>query len=221
MIEKDKKHTEANLIEIHGNSRASKFTVEQVKDELAKLNLERKNCLSWAKAALKKRMLKTAIEVKMKLQGKTVKRFNDIGKSWAQDGSVHNARLLFQVLFGNFEGRCNNGWSVELEQEYMNNNNLEYPPLKETEEEMKGCYERVITHSKGKVVKGINTKADKTHGKAILITRPRQKQDASKKKEWYKRNLGTFFVRDRYKVTNGSGVGASDGNKNQSSIPNS
>jgi hypothetical protein len=32
MIEKDKKHNEANLIEIHGNSRASKFTAEQVKD---------------------------------------------------------------------------------------------------------------------------------------------------------------------------------------------
>jgi hypothetical protein len=207
MIEKDKKHTVANLIEIHGNSRASKFTPEQVNEELAKLNLERKNCLSWAKAALKKRMLKTAIEMKMQVQGKTVKRFNDIGKSWAEDGSVLNARLLFQVLFGDFEGRSNHGWSLELEQEYMNNNHLEYLPLNEKEEEVKGCYERVVTHSKGKVVKGINTKADRTHGRAILITRPRQVQDESKKKDWYKRDLGTFFVRDREKVTTSGTIG--------------
>jgi hypothetical protein len=56
MIEKDKKHTEANLIEIHGNSRASKFTPEQVRVELAKPNF------------------KTAIEVKMQVQGKTIKK---------------------------------------------------------------------------------------------------------------------------------------------------
>jgi hypothetical protein len=60
-----------------------------------------------------------------------------------------------------------------------------------------------VTHSKVERVK--DTKADKPS--YILITRPRQKQDASKKR-MVQEKFGNV-VRDRYKVTNGSGVGAS------------
>jgi hypothetical protein len=66
-----------------------------------------------------------------------------------------------------------------------------------------------VTHSK--VESGEGHKGRQTQLKGHTHHLPRQKQDASKKR-MVQEKFGNV-VRDRYKVTNGSGVGAPDGNK--------
>jgi hypothetical protein len=86
---------------------------------------------------------------------------------------------------------ANHGWNVEFRAGIHEHNGI--PPPRETG----GRSERLFTSESSpnpEVVKGLTIKADKTHGKTILNTRPRQKSRMTAKK----RECGTREIWERF-----------------------
>jgi hypothetical protein len=194
---KDYKHNISHLNDIFGTRAVREMTEDGRKEKMDAMNYDRSLINAWAKQTLRKRMLKKAREVRMRVKGRLVQRFSDIGKSWKGDGSVNNARLLYHVCFSDYE-MSNRGWSRAMEQTYMEENSLEYLPEKDTTKSGKtkrGCYERIITHAKGKLVKALNSKSEKTHTKLMCITLTKLDKMENRKPSWWKRGPGAFFVR--------------------------
>ena len=197
-FDKEKRHTIENLKDIYSSYKVSKWSAERKKKEIEKLNAERKNCAEWAKNEVRKQMLKKARQLKMYLRGKVVQRYSDIGRSWAKDGSNENAAIMYQILFGMYEGKEKKDWSRTLEREYMQENHMVYKDVEDDiDEGSRGCYERVITHSKGKLVKGLNNKGKHSHNKVVIITITADEEMKLKKKNWYKRGRGMYNVKDK------------------------
>jgi hypothetical protein len=186
-----------HLNDILGTRAVREMSDEQKQERIDTMNYDRSLINAWAKQTLRKRMLKKAREVRMKVKGRVVQRFSDIGKSWKGDGSVNNARLLYHVCFSDYE-LSNRGWSRAMEATYMEENQIEYIPENEKTKAGKmkrGCYERIITHAKGKLVKALNSKSEKTHTKLMCITLTKNDKKAARKPSWWKRGPGAFFVR--------------------------
>ena len=77
---------------------------------------------------LKDRMLKEAQKVGLRF-GKVdrkflVENFSEIGKSWKTDGSIENAKMINQVIYGIFD--ASQGYEYYLEQDIMSKLKLEY-----------------------------------------------------------------------------------------------
>ena len=131
-------------------------------DAMAKmLDKERKDVRSWANNKLQHEMLARAMNLSVKLDGKRVNRFSDIRKSWKEDGSDENARRMYQIMFGDYEG-SSASWSQEWEKEYMSKLDRKYieDPANSEEDKNNGCYRTQITSCKGAQVKNITRDVD-------------------------------------------------------------
>ena len=58
---------------------------------------------------------------------------------------------------------------------------------------------RVITHSKGKLVKALNNKGKHSHNKVVIITITANEKMKLKKTNWYKGGRGMYYVKDKKK----------------------
>ena len=137
------------------------YTLQTELDEVAEtLDKERKKLRAWATAKLNTQMLKTAHSLDLQFNGRRVSKLSDIAKSWVENKSEANAKKMYEILFGGFEGH-HSKWSSIWEQEYMAENKYEY--LKEATKELDdkmGCYQKQITICKIGRVKNINNTFD-------------------------------------------------------------
>jgi len=121
-----------------------------------KLDQERRDVRIWATEKLKLRMLSRAHALNLQVGGLRVNKFMDIGKSWENDNSDANAKKMYEILFGDFEG-ANVSWSFDWEDEYLMEKNRSYVVEKvKKENERIGCYRAQITMTKLAQVKNIN-----------------------------------------------------------------
>jgi len=152
-----------------------------------KLDNERAEVRKWATAKLNTQMLKTAHSLGLQFNGSRVSKSSDIAKSWVQDKSEANAKKMYEILFGGFEGR-NSKWSTIWEQEYMAEMKYEYvkEATKKLDDQM-GCYQKQMTICKIGRVKNINN----TFDVKIQMSKP-QGYKADKRKG--RRKAGDFYL---------------------------
>ena len=73
----------------------------------------------WASAKLKSQILSWAHALNLQVGGFCVNKYADIdGKSWEKDGGNTNAKKMYKIFFGDFEG-ANVSWSYAWECEYL------------------------------------------------------------------------------------------------------
>jgi hypothetical protein len=152
----------------------------------------------WAQEEVKKRMLKVAAKLNVKVGGRAVHNFTDLKESWKTNGGEDNIGKFYSICHGDYEGRENQHWSRELEIEYMNLQEIKYdtePSLRE-----KGGYELCITHAKGNMVRQLMDRGKTTHMGSIALS---MKKVGSKGTEGggdgkqERRKEGEFFFKRR------------------------
>ena len=165
------------------------FSLPSELDAMAKkLDKERKEVRKWATAKLKTQMLMTAHSLDLQWNGNRVSKFPDIAKSWVENNSDANAKSMYMIMFGDYEG-INSAWSMNWEREYMEQNDREY--MKEAtkdRDKMIGCYQKQITISKIAQIKNFN----KSFQVKIKMSVP--KVDAGKRNG--RRKKGDFYLLD-------------------------
>ena len=161
---------------------------------IATLDVEKAAISEWATDKIKFRMQKKAISLNMMWKGKRVSKFQDIGASWREDSSEENAKKVYWVMYGDYEGK-RAGWSREMESAYMVSSKLEYVADQEDASirEPRGCYERIITKVKTTQVKLLNR-----YKRKILMSRPRTTTSVEDKS---RRKRGDFFIFDEDTVS--------------------
>jgi hypothetical protein len=161
-----KKITHAHVLKSLGDA-GRRLTEDETMAKILEFQVEATTVIAWAVEEVKKRMLKAAARVDLKVGGRTVDTFDELKASWQMNGDKPNTARFYAICHGDYEGKKNQQWSRELELKYMRGQNLVYdtePKLRE-----KGGYEQCITHAKGTVVRGIMLKSNKTHkGKIVL-----------------------------------------------------
>ena len=120
------------------------------------LDKERKDVRDWATKKLRSQMLQRAHALNLEVNGRQVNKHADISKSWEANRSDANAKKMYEILFGDFEG-TNVAWSRDWEEEFLKEHGREYVrELTEAEDKKIGCYRTQIAMSKIAQVKNIN-----------------------------------------------------------------
>jgi hypothetical protein len=203
-------HTRDDVLMNYGHS-YSNLSAGAIKDICSSLDKERQEIRTWATNEIKKRMLETARVCGMVFgrDKTTVLQFNDIYTSWTEDSSDANARKMYQVLYGDYEGK-NAHWSKILERKFMETFDRQYIVENDEAENSKiGCYEKQITGSKTTQVKLLNrADAKEKRGKSIQMSKPgpdarmsnqgRRNENASTR-----RKTGDFYVKNLVTVSCG------------------
>jgi hypothetical protein len=121
-----------------------------------KLDEERKAVRLWAATKLRSQMLGRAHALNLTFDGSRVNKYADISKAWEADQSDANAKKMYEIMFGDFEG-SNAAWSQGWEVQYLQEHNREYVKEPSKEEDKKiGCYRAQISMIKIAQVKNIN-----------------------------------------------------------------
>ena len=133
------------------------FTEPAELDAMAKfLDNERRDLREWATGKLKSQLLRRAHALNLQLKGVRINKYADICKSWKANSSDANAKKMYEIMFGDFEG-ANVSWSHDMEEEYMVEKGRTYVEETNREDNKKiGCYRSQITKSKIELVKNIN-----------------------------------------------------------------
>jgi hypothetical protein len=157
------------------------------------LDKERKEVRDWASTKLKSQMLTRAHTLNLEVEGRRVNKYADISKSWESNRSNANAKKMYEILFGDFEGG-NVSWSHDWEREFLNEHGREYVQEPTDEENKKiGCYRSQITMSKIAQVKNIN----RNFTWKIQMSVPKEyKGDRNGR-----RKKGDFYLTNKTKVT--------------------
>ena len=90
-----------------------------------KLDREKKEVREWATKKLKTQMLETAHSLDLQWNGQRVNKFSDIGKSWDENQSDANAKKMYEIMFGGFEG-SNSAWSMNWERKFLEKHDRHY-----------------------------------------------------------------------------------------------
>jgi hypothetical protein len=157
------------------------------------LDKERKEVRDWVSTKLKSQMLTRAHTLNLEVEGRRVNKYADISKSWESNRSNANAKKMYEILFGDFEGG-NVSWSHDWEREFLNEHGREYVQEPTDEENKKiGCYRSQITMSKIAQVKNIN----RNFTWKIQMSVPKEyKGDRNGR-----RKKGDFYLTNKTKVT--------------------
>jgi hypothetical protein len=160
-----------------------------------KLDEERDNVREWAAEEVKKRMQERAITVNVMWRGQIVRKFQDIKKSWTEDGSEENARKMYWVMFGDYEkdSASTNCWSKDMEKRYMEEKGIQCIEDPGRKKRSRGCYQKIISAAKTTQVKMIN----KNCRLSIKISRGTVPTNQGRR---FRRKNGDFFVLDTQTV---------------------
>ena len=122
----------------------------------AKLDEERKAVRLWASTKLRSKMLGRAHALNLTADGNRVNKHADISKAWETDPCDANAKKMYEIMFGDFEG-SNAAWSHEWELEFLKEHRREHVKEHSKEEDKKiGCHRAQIAMCKIAQVKNIN-----------------------------------------------------------------
>jgi hypothetical protein len=167
---------------------APETIVEETKRLIEKL---RQDILSRIRMEIKLIMLQVAKKEGMMTNKKTkVMKFDDIGLSWQQDGSIGNCKILFVVMYGWFD--INLGWAKSIEDNLMKNMKLEYDEVGSDKRGDIGCIEWLVNHCKRELVKLVNARSTILHEMKITITRKRGTVNMENRLK--KRQKGAFYA---------------------------
>ena len=162
--------------------------------KLEELNSDKVAIKKRAKQLLYLDMQKKASELRMQYKTSTgalapVSNVKEISLSWCQDSSDENARIMFEITYGQFEKRSNL-WRSHMEQDIMNEMNLAY---REEEEPQKsgetGCISKLITAGITEIRKNLNRAGKEKHGRSIGIAN--MKGQGKKQK---RRKMGEYMA---------------------------
>jgi hypothetical protein len=196
-LQQREKHALADVLMNYGHEYQN-ASEEMVKAMTEKLDTERKELRAWATSKIKKRMLDRAIALGMRWNGEQVYKFSDISRSWAADGSDTNARKMYMVMFGDYEG-IKAGWIQTMEREYMAEKKIAYLVTGVKAIDTKaGCYTKQISQCKTTQVTMMNRNCPKT----IQMSCPDTGEFKESRRE--RRKEGDFFVHDIEKVGDGT-----------------
>jgi hypothetical protein len=133
------------------------FSLDEELDAMAaKLDEERKAVRLWATTKIRSQMLGRAHALNLTIDGSRVNKYADISKAWEAVQSDANAKKMYEILFGDFEG-SNAAWSLDWELEFLREHDREYVKEPSKEEDKKiGCYRAQISMIKIAQVKNIN-----------------------------------------------------------------
>jgi len=149
---------------------------DRIVEEKSKLEQLKHRAYNFFGIRIKKKMRDEAIRMEMinPDTGSVINRFTDIGKEFATIVSDRTARALFAVCFAVFDLSPN--WDMELEMEFLSQENITYPPIEETLQNRfrigrpAGTGLLSIIHDKkSEIVKLIMKKARRGHGYYISI----------------------------------------------------
>jgi hypothetical protein len=123
-----------------------------------------------------------------------IKSFQNVCKSWREDGSEANAARMWNCMFGQFDHT--DRWEYELEDEFMKLNNWRYIDV---DDEMKGnfrknCVARLIRQSKVNLVKRMNDFTKRTHRGVVGLKRKHAKKPTDP--DFKPRKKGCFVYDD-------------------------
>jgi hypothetical protein len=170
------------------------FVLPSDLDAMARLlDKERKDVRAWASTKLKSQMLSRAHTLNLEVDGVRVNKYPDIRKSGEKNQRDANAKKMYEILFGDFEG-ANVSWSLDWEREFLNEHGREYVKEPTEEEDKKiGCFRTQITMTKIAQVKNIN----RNFAWKIQMSMPKEyKGDRTGR-----RKKGDFYLTNKTMVT--------------------
>jgi hypothetical protein len=196
-------HTKNHVIKALG-AEARGLSDQQLDEKVKEFNREVDEVVLWASNAVKKKMIKAAARVDLRLNGYPVETFDDIKASWKSDGTDANIGKIYEICYGDYEGK-DREWSRSLEIQYMWEQEVEY-----TEEpcpRAKGGYEMCITTAKGNLTRQVTGKSENTHKAKIVLSLKGQKglpaveqectDEGKPMKGQERRKGGMFYLRSK------------------------
>lgn len=175
-------------------------TEEEVDVKVSELQSLKKDVLHFARMELRGVMFRNGRKYGMEIESvsgdgkRLISKYNDIGMSWRQDGSLQNAERFFNTIYGWFD--LHPDWSKVIEEKYMDQKQggkLVYDRACTGLFADAGCIEKIVKTQRCDMIKLLNEKAKTTHGKRIIITRPATM--INEKNRFKKRLKGAFYPR--------------------------
>ena len=140
-----------------------------------------------------KNVVQMQVDDKHRCGGKrVVAKYEEIGRSWQEDGSIQNAEKIFQVLYRPFDNDPNMTRKIAFD--YMLQHNISYKSnYMLTARENDGCIAVVIGDVRRELIKTIMGRAKHTHGYRVTITREKCDIERNKRRvpgvfyEWFRK----------------------------------
>lgn len=189
--------TETHVINVYGTG----FTPAEMKARIDEINEESLEVVKWGRLEVKKRMVIAMTQVGLKVGDKTARVFEDIKASLREDSSNGNIAKIYEICYGNYEGKEEKMWSRTMEIKYMRDHNLKYDHEPKNLRD-KGGIEQCITKAKGDMVAKVMDKTSivlslkNTKG---LPERWEEKRKLVKAKQQLatRREVGEFYVKKK------------------------
>ena len=175
---KDGKHSIAHARCVFGEMVIGLSDEDIDRHWVTKLQKEKAHLNTWSGEEIQKRMVCDAKRVGLTHgNGCPIEKFNDIGKSWTQDGSLANQDKLWEVLFGSYDN--DKDWSEVLEKSYMSKFQLVYDVPASSRN--KGCIQQIIASNKAQRVKLVNKCAKRTHKMVMRLSKTKEEISSGRK----------------------------------------
>ena len=140
---------------------------QQVELKLKNLKEMQEQIRTWGRDCICQKVLDAARNYEVKLDGKVVQRFQQIGVAYSRDSSQEMHQTMFNVMYKSF--RQNTGWARALEAVYMEEENLAYIRDEDGMENKKGFIEVYMTEQYNDIKRGIKRRCSNTHGTAVRL----------------------------------------------------
>ena len=195
-----------HLVTVYGTG----LTATQKAGMIGEINKESLTVVGWGKTQVKQKMMFAMTRVGLKVDGRHAKKFCDIKKSLRDDSSDENVAKIYEILYGDYEGVENKGWSSVLQEKYMLEQNLEYPVDAKNMRD-KGGIEKCITKAKGDMVEKVwgkggtrlvlSLKGERNLPPEFVAERKKQKAMVDKREaKANRRNIGEFFLKKKVRL---------------------
>jgi hypothetical protein len=189
--------TENHVVNVYGTG----FTPAKMAAKIAEINAEALLVVRWGRLEVKKRMVIAMTRVGLKVGDRMARKFEDIKSSLRDNASEENIARIYEICYGDYEGKENKKWSGDLEVKYMRENLLRYG-CDPKNGRNKGGIELCITKAKGDMVAKVWDKTTLVlslkNTKSLPVKWEEQKRLVKEKKEKpARREIGEFYVKKK------------------------
>jgi hypothetical protein len=157
------------------------------------------------KSYIEKEITKECQQRNIRYQGQPIIKLSQVADAWAEDVKLMSE--LWQCCFGSFWRQLD--WENSLEEQVMAKMRFKYLDDEKFQKEgtdrrgNKGCVAKLATSAKRDIVKRINRKARKTHGKFLVAGQQPEYtvgKDGKKKYKKRKNNCDFTFDKERHVI---------------------
>ena len=180
----------ANHATIIAGVRGTAGRIAVVQQEIDKM---KNDLIEYSKMKLRKMMLASAVKERMQVRDgagsntwRVVTKFEEIGESWRDDGSMQNAEKLFNVTYQLFDN--NPSLLTTIEVDFMSGNNLQYDGPQQGKK--KGCILEIVEVQRRVLMRLINDRTARSHNHRLSISRT----NVPREERFRKRRPGVFHI---------------------------